>query len=187
MGKSYGVALLSEALVERFSPREVAELQDVDRDAQGNIRVTEIDLGRKVKNEVQMRLEQRGIKVTIVDKTIGYELRCARRSRSTPIRARSRLRRGELPPQGRIGGRGGHQGGGGSPRSLLGRPSRRAARAGVVLWTSRPRAIRWRASTWCVSDLATSRTRRGSLPSLGPPASAKTPSAPGSNDSHALT
>jgi 6-phosphofructokinase len=77
MGKSYGVALLSEALVERFSPREVAELQDVDRDAQGNIRVTEIDLGRKVKNEVKMRLEERGIKVTIVDKTIGYELRCA--------------------------------------------------------------------------------------------------------------
>ena len=34
----------------------MAELQDVDRDAQGNIRVTEIDLGRKVKNEVQMRL-----------------------------------------------------------------------------------------------------------------------------------
>jgi 6-phosphofructokinase 1 len=77
MGKSYGVVLLSEALVERFSPREVAELQDVDRDAQGNVRVTEIDLGRKVKNEVQMRLEERGIKVTVVDKTIGYELRCA--------------------------------------------------------------------------------------------------------------
>ena len=77
MGKSYGVVLLAEALVERFSSREVAELQDVDRDAQGNIRVTEIDLGRKVKNEVQLRLEQRGIKVTIVDKTIGYELRCA--------------------------------------------------------------------------------------------------------------
>jgi 6-phosphofructokinase len=77
MGKPHGVVLLSEALVERFSPQEVAELSDVDRDAQGNIRVTEIDLGRKVKNEVQMRLEQRGIKVTIVDKTIGYELRCA--------------------------------------------------------------------------------------------------------------
>jgi 6-phosphofructokinase len=77
MGKPYGVALLAEALVERFSPREVAELQDVDRDAQDNIRVTEIDLGRKVKNEVQLRLEQRGVKVTIVDKTIGYELRCA--------------------------------------------------------------------------------------------------------------
>jgi 6-phosphofructokinase 1 len=77
MGKPYGVALLAEGLVDRFSPREIAELQDADRDAHGNVRVTEIDLGRKVKNEVQVRLERRGVKVTIVDKTIGYELRCA--------------------------------------------------------------------------------------------------------------
>jgi 6-phosphofructokinase 1 len=77
MGRSYGVVLLAEALVEHFDPREVEELQDVDRDAQGNIRVAEIDLGRKVKSEVQNRLERRGIKVTIVDKTIGYELRSA--------------------------------------------------------------------------------------------------------------
>ncbi len=75
--RPFGVVLLSEALVEHFDPREVEELQDVDRDAQGNIRVTEIDLGRKVKNEVQRRFERRNIKVTIVDKTIGYELRCA--------------------------------------------------------------------------------------------------------------
>src|SRR4029453_13296743 len=77
MGKPHGVILLSEALVEHFDADEVAELQDVDRDAQGNIRVAEIDLGRKVKNEVQVRLERRKIKVTIVDKSIGYELRCA--------------------------------------------------------------------------------------------------------------
>ena len=77
MGRNFGVALLAEALVERFDPQEVAELEDVDRDAQGNIRVTEIDLGRKVKSEVQRRLERRALKVTIVDKTIGYELRCA--------------------------------------------------------------------------------------------------------------
>jgi 6-phosphofructokinase 1 len=77
MGKRHGVALLSEALVERFDPEEVAELEDVDRDAQGNIRVSEVDLGRKVINEVTLRLEKRGIKVSVVDKTIGYELRCA--------------------------------------------------------------------------------------------------------------
>src|SRR5215211_3984128 len=77
MNRPHGVVLLSEALVELFDPEEVAELQDVDRDAQGNIRVAEIDLGRKVKSEVQARLERRGIKATIVDKTIGYELRCA--------------------------------------------------------------------------------------------------------------
>jgi 6-phosphofructokinase 1 len=77
MGKRHGVAILSEALVERFDPTEVAELEDVDRDAQGNIRVTEVDLGRKVINEVTLRLERRGIKVSMVDKTLGYELRCA--------------------------------------------------------------------------------------------------------------
>src|SRR5262249_58807889 len=62
---------------ERFGAEEVTELEDVDRDAQVHIRVAEIDLGRKVKSEVQSRLEKRGVKVTIVDKTIGYELRCA--------------------------------------------------------------------------------------------------------------
>jgi len=77
MDRPHGIVLLSEALVEHFDPREVAELQDVDRDAQGHLRVTEIDLGRKVKSEVQTRLERRGVKVTMVDKTIGYELRCA--------------------------------------------------------------------------------------------------------------
>src|ERR1044072_183184 len=75
--RPHGVILLAEALVEHFDPAEVAELEDVDRDVQGNIRVAEIDLGRKVKSEVQARLERRGIKVTLVDKTIGYELRCA--------------------------------------------------------------------------------------------------------------
>ena len=77
MGKPHGLVLLSEALVERFDPAEVEELQDVDRDAQGNVRVTEIDLGRKVINEVTLRLEKRGVKVSVVEKTIGYELRCA--------------------------------------------------------------------------------------------------------------
>jgi 6-phosphofructokinase 1 len=77
MGRPHGIVLLSEALVELFDPAEVAELQDVDRDAQGNIRVAEIDLGHKVKSQVQASLERRGIKATVVDKTIGYELRCA--------------------------------------------------------------------------------------------------------------
>jgi 6-phosphofructokinase 1 len=77
MGRNYGVALLSESLSEHFSHEEVTELQTVDRDAQGNIRVAEIDLGRKVKSLVQSRLDSRNVKVTLVDKTIGYELRCS--------------------------------------------------------------------------------------------------------------
>lgn len=77
MGANHGVVLLSESLAVRFSEQEFAELATVDRDAQDNIRVAEIDLARKVKSAVQQRLEKRGVKVTMVDKTIGYELRCA--------------------------------------------------------------------------------------------------------------
>ena len=76
MDRNYGVAVLSEALAEHFSADEVTELEDVDRDAQGHIRVAEIDLGRKVKTALQARLDARRMKVTVVDKTIGYELRC---------------------------------------------------------------------------------------------------------------
>lgn len=77
MGSNHGVVLLSEALAELFSEKEITEFATVDRDAQGNIRVGEIDLARKVKSAVQKRLDNRGVKVTIVDKTIGYELRSA--------------------------------------------------------------------------------------------------------------
>jgi ATP-dependent phosphofructokinase / diphosphate-dependent phosphofructokinase len=77
MGAGHGIVLLSESLAVRFSDKEFTELATVDRDAQNNIRVAEIDLARKVKSAVQQRLEKRGVKVTIVDKTIGYELRCA--------------------------------------------------------------------------------------------------------------
>lgn len=77
LGRDFGVAVLAESLPERMRHELVDELDDVERDAQGNIRVSEIDLGRKVKSVVQKRLEARGIKVTLVEKTIGYELRCA--------------------------------------------------------------------------------------------------------------
>src|SRR5262249_48879206 len=77
LGKGYGVALLSEALSQRVSPEEVTEQEAVARDGEATIRVAEMALGRKVKREVQSRLEKRGVKVTVVDKTIGYELRCA--------------------------------------------------------------------------------------------------------------
>lgn len=74
MGKSHGVILLSEALSELFLQSEVA---GAGRDAQGNVRVSEINLAYKVKTEVSRRLAARDVKVTVVDKTIGYELRCA--------------------------------------------------------------------------------------------------------------
>ena len=77
MEQPFGVAVLAEGLIEKLDPQELAELQDVERDEHGHIRFAEVDLARKVKAEVQSRLSGRGVRVTIVNKNIGYELRCA--------------------------------------------------------------------------------------------------------------
>ena len=50
---------------------------DVERDEHNNIRIAEINFGEILKYHVQKRLNELGIKMTIVAKNIGYELRCA--------------------------------------------------------------------------------------------------------------
>ena len=73
-GRDHGVALLAEGIAEKLDP---ATLGDVERDAYGNVRLTELDLGRLVKERVAQSLKSRGLDVTIVAKDLGYELRCA--------------------------------------------------------------------------------------------------------------
>jgi len=77
MGRHFGVAVLAEGLIDKLDPAELAGLEDVERDEHGHVRFAEVDLARKVKAEVQGRLSQRGVRVTITDKNVGYELRCA--------------------------------------------------------------------------------------------------------------
>ena len=77
MGRHFGVAVLGEGLIDKLDPAELAELEDVERDDHGHVRFAEVDLARKVKAEVQGRLSERGLRVTITHKNVGYELRCA--------------------------------------------------------------------------------------------------------------
>jgi 6-phosphofructokinase 1 len=76
-GRHFGVAVLAEGLIDKLDPAELVELEDVERDEHGHVRFAEVDLARKVKAEVQGRLSQRGLRVTITNKNVGYELRCA--------------------------------------------------------------------------------------------------------------
>ncbi|MEK7701467.1 MAG: diphosphate--fructose-6-phosphate 1-phosphotransferase [candidate division NC10 bacterium] len=73
-GREQGVALLSEGLAEKLDPDT---LGPVERDAYGNVRLAELDLGRVLKDRVAASLKRREIGVTIVAKDLGYELRCA--------------------------------------------------------------------------------------------------------------
>jgi len=77
MGRNHGVAILAEGIAARFDEEELARYEDIATDETGRIRLSEIQLGRLMKKFVNESLGSRGIDVTIVSKTIGYELRSA--------------------------------------------------------------------------------------------------------------
>ncbi len=80
MGRPDGVAILAEGLAYRLG--EVDELsrvlgRPVPTDAAGHPRLSEVDLARVVRHELENRAKARGQKMTLVDHELGYELRCA--------------------------------------------------------------------------------------------------------------
>jgi len=78
-GSPYGLAILAEGIITRIDQDELKNhpYVNLEKDLHGHIRLSEIDLGRITKDEVRRRLRERGINATIVNKDIGYELRCA--------------------------------------------------------------------------------------------------------------
>jgi ATP-dependent phosphofructokinase / diphosphate-dependent phosphofructokinase len=77
MGRDHGVAILAEGISALCSPEDLARQEQCGLDETGRLRLSEIQLGRVLKNMVKKNLEELGISVTIVDKLIGYELRAA--------------------------------------------------------------------------------------------------------------
>ncbi|HID08277.1 MAG TPA: 6-phosphofructokinase [Armatimonadetes bacterium] len=79
LGRKDGVAVVAEGVGEKLDPEELAAIPGVtvERDPHGHLRLAEVPLGSVLKKRVQMRFKQRGQKITIVDLTLGYELRCA--------------------------------------------------------------------------------------------------------------
>ena len=75
-GRNYGVAVIAEGVAIRFDPEEMTILKDVPRDEHGNIRLAEIPLADMLKQHVLAELASLGLKMTIIGKDIGYELRC---------------------------------------------------------------------------------------------------------------
>ncbi|MSU58968.1 MAG: 6-phosphofructokinase [Pedosphaera sp.] len=85
-GSQYGVAVLAEGLMESMGEKGLVSAVPggtlerygrVSRDDHGHLRLGEIEFGRLMKDVVTARLEQLGLKMTLIDKDLGYELRCA--------------------------------------------------------------------------------------------------------------
>jgi 6-phosphofructokinase 1 len=75
-GRPDGVAVIAEGVAERLAPDDLEILKDVPRDEHGHIRLAEVPLGKVLRTAVTDALAARGVKVTIGDKDVGYELRC---------------------------------------------------------------------------------------------------------------
>ena len=76
MGKNYGVAVIAEGIIEKIAPEDFKKLGTVVTDEHGHIRYSELDFGEILKQAVLAETKKLGIKLSIIDKEIGYELRC---------------------------------------------------------------------------------------------------------------
>jgi len=77
LNRDYGVAVLAEGISEIFDVNELTQHEDIERNEKGDLKLSEIQLGKLLKNHVYKTLQPMGINVRVVDKNIGYELRAA--------------------------------------------------------------------------------------------------------------
>jgi 6-phosphofructokinase 1 len=79
MGHHHGVLVIAEGIVERLSPDELKKIPDMilEYDPFGHLLLSEIELGKVIKREIERRFAERGEKIRLVETNIGYVLRCA--------------------------------------------------------------------------------------------------------------
>jgi 6-phosphofructokinase 1 len=77
MRRDHGVAVLAEGICGLSTVDELSRYDQCGLDETGRMRLSDIQLGRVLKNFVTRNLKELGIEITIVDKVIGYELRAA--------------------------------------------------------------------------------------------------------------
>jgi len=76
-GYAYGVAILAEGVAGKIDVEELSKYEFLQNDERGALRLSEIQLGRILQNFVNKEFQDRKVKIKIVHKTIGYELRAA--------------------------------------------------------------------------------------------------------------
>src|SRR5262249_10522175 len=84
--KHYGMVVLAEGLLEAIGEQgllavmaaaELGRYGKLKRDPHGHLRLGEIEFGRMIKDRVTASLEQMDLPIGLIDKDLGYELRCA--------------------------------------------------------------------------------------------------------------
>jgi 6-phosphofructokinase 1 len=85
-GIPYGVVVLAEGLIEAMGEEglikalgasQLERYGSIKRDDHGHLHLAEIEFGRLMKDLLVKRAEKLGVSMTLIDKDLGYELRCA--------------------------------------------------------------------------------------------------------------
>ena len=76
-GRTWGVAVVAEGLIENLDHKEIENFPEIRRDSFGHILLADLQLGRMLCTRVEERLKQREISTRFNEVTLGYELRCA--------------------------------------------------------------------------------------------------------------
>ena len=75
--KRYGVAILAEGILENLAHEDLHDLDNVERDEHGHIRLAEVNFLDILKRNLDRELQQMGVRMRLIKHVLGYELRCA--------------------------------------------------------------------------------------------------------------
>lgn len=75
--RNYGVAVIAEGIIEKIVPEDLCQLDGNCIDEHGHIRYAELNFPELLRQAVMKTLAELSLKMTIVSKEIGYEVRCA--------------------------------------------------------------------------------------------------------------
>jgi ATP-dependent phosphofructokinase / diphosphate-dependent phosphofructokinase len=76
-GRPHGVALIAEGIMERMAHEDLSAIEHVEKDEHGHPRLAEINFADLIKRKLNKDLNKLGVHVRLIDKELGYELRCA--------------------------------------------------------------------------------------------------------------
>jgi 6-phosphofructokinase 1 len=77
MGRNNGVVVIAEGVAEIIAEEDLEDLATAERDSFGHVRLAEVDFGDVLKKDIQARLKELDVNMTVISKNLGYELRCA--------------------------------------------------------------------------------------------------------------
>lgn len=78
LGRDHGVAVVAEGIAERVSAESLRALENVAHDAYGHARLADVPIGAVLRDGVRRKLDELGVTAIVLNKDIGYELRCAK-------------------------------------------------------------------------------------------------------------